>query len=317
VALDGIKSTNDQMPRLKSLRRERFATEVASMTPYASAYVASGYADSPWAAYNANKLAHVPEVAGRIRELQAEFQARAGIKLEYLQAQLLRIVEARPHADPKRLHEVATKLTFDEDGKQRAAEVNRMDAIVALIRSIGGFTDRVESTTDISIGLGARLDAALAKKWENGAPVIEHRPAAAFAPSEVGISVGKNGAAPESESFQYQSADTCSASELELPLASPSRPGRSLFLRYAAVRAGGMPPLQPEFQRLPGSTRDALIRYVSPVRGETQRPGAPSTPAAVAACLDRFAPCELDELLNVMANDREFQKFLSDGGGYR
>lgn len=144
------------MPKLKSVRRERFAVEVASMTPYASAYVASGYADSPWAAYNASKLAHIPEVAARIEELQTEYRARSGIKLEYLQAQLLRIIEGRPHANPTRAHEVATKITLDAEGKQRV-EVDRMTAISLLLKSIGAFSDGVNVSVAASAAAGTSI----------------------------------------------------------------------------------------------------------------------------------------------------------------
>jgi hypothetical protein len=78
------------MPKLASRKRETFAIEVAAMTPLASAYVAAGYRDTPWARYNASKLAHVPEVAKRIDELQAEFADRSGIRAEYIQRQRCR-----------------------------------------------------------------------------------------------------------------------------------------------------------------------------------------------------------------------------------
>src|SRR5271154_3986872 len=84
------------MLKLASRKRETFAIEVAAMTPLASAYVAAGYRDTPWARYNASKLAHVPEVARRIDELQAEFADRSGIRAEYIQRQLLPLVEANP-----------------------------------------------------------------------------------------------------------------------------------------------------------------------------------------------------------------------------
>jgi hypothetical protein len=84
------------MPALKNRRRERFALEIASMTPYARAYAEAGFKDSPWAAYNANKLAHDPAVAARIEELRTEFAGRSQIHAEYIQRQLLPLVEANP-----------------------------------------------------------------------------------------------------------------------------------------------------------------------------------------------------------------------------
>ena len=71
------------------------------MTPLASAYVAAGYRDTPWARYNASKLAHVPEVAARINELQTEFSDRSGIHAEYIQRKLLPLIES----DPRKLFE--------------------------------------------------------------------------------------------------------------------------------------------------------------------------------------------------------------------
>jgi hypothetical protein len=80
------------MPKLRNRKRETFAVEVAAMTPLDRAYVLAGYADSKWACYNASKLAHIPEVARRIDELQAEFADRSGIRAEYLQRKLLPLV---------------------------------------------------------------------------------------------------------------------------------------------------------------------------------------------------------------------------------
>src|SRR5262245_2163412 len=82
------------MAKLKNRKRERFALEIAAMTPLEQAYVDAGYKSSPWAKYNASKLAHDPDVAARIEELQGEFSQRSAIKAEYIQHQLLPLVEA-------------------------------------------------------------------------------------------------------------------------------------------------------------------------------------------------------------------------------
>src|SRR5258705_13241624 len=71
-----------------------FATEIAAMTPLASAYVAAGYRDTQWARFNASRLQNVPEVGERIAELQAQFSERSRIHAEYLQRKLLPLVEA-------------------------------------------------------------------------------------------------------------------------------------------------------------------------------------------------------------------------------
>lgn len=82
------------MPALRNRRRERFALEIATMTPYDRAYVAAGFSDTPWAKYNANRLAHDPAVAARIAELREQFAEKNQLHAEYLQRKLLPIVEA-------------------------------------------------------------------------------------------------------------------------------------------------------------------------------------------------------------------------------
>jgi hypothetical protein len=156
------------MPKLVSRRREIFAIEVAAMTPLASAYVAAGYRDTPWARYNASKLAHVPEVAARIDELQAEFSDRSGIKAEYIQRKLLPIVEANskdlfePLLDangnkigdklkavsdlPHSLAAAISKVRVDPESG-RVIEVTlagKTEAGTVLLRSVGGLLDRRE-----------------------------------------------------------------------------------------------------------------------------------------------------------------------------
>jgi hypothetical protein len=172
------------MPKLASRKRETFAIEVAAMTPLASAYVAAGYRDTPWARYNASKLAHVPEVAKRIDELQAEFADRSGIRAEYIQRQLLPLVEANsrdlfePVCDaagkitgdklksiselPRHLTAAISKIKCDPEtgAVVEIALANKTEAGNVLLRSVGGIVERHEH--DIS-GIGARLSAALAR----------------------------------------------------------------------------------------------------------------------------------------------------------
>jgi hypothetical protein len=82
------------MPKLQSRKREMFAIEVASMTPFDRAYVLAGYSDTPWARCNTSKRAHVPEVAARIEELMDQFSDHSGIA-EYLQRKLSYILVRR------------------------------------------------------------------------------------------------------------------------------------------------------------------------------------------------------------------------------
>src|SRR5258708_4146582 len=76
-------------------REELFAHEVAAFTPPARAYLNAGYKSRPeFARGNACKLLRKPEVDQRIDELRAEFRARCALQLEYLQEQLLPLIEA-------------------------------------------------------------------------------------------------------------------------------------------------------------------------------------------------------------------------------
>src|SRR5580704_5134716 len=108
------------MPKLKSRKREMFATEVAAMTPLDRAYVLAGYADTPWARYNASKLAHVPEVAARIDELMTEFSDRSGIKAEYIQRKLLPLIESDP------------RLLFETRDDGSGNKIDKLKAVSAL-----------------------------------------------------------------------------------------------------------------------------------------------------------------------------------------
>jgi hypothetical protein len=135
-----------------------FAIEVAAMAPLASAYVAAGYADTPWAMYNANRLAHTPEVAARIDELLTQFAERSGIYAEYIQRKLLPIVEAN-HADlfegdrlkpidslPRTLSAAISKVKVDESGA--VVEIALADKIAAgnvLLRSLGSIREGGEA----------------------------------------------------------------------------------------------------------------------------------------------------------------------------
>jgi Terminase small subunit len=130
-----------------------FAIEVAGMAPYASAYVAAGYRDSPWACYNASKLAHVPEVAMRIAELQAEHSERSGIHAEYIQRKLLPIVEAN------------SKDLFEPLLNQKGEKIgDTLKAISSLPRDLAAAISKIKCDP----GTGAVIEVALASKSEAG-----------------------------------------------------------------------------------------------------------------------------------------------------
>jgi hypothetical protein len=87
------------MPVLKDQRLERFARELASMTPMDRAYIAAGFKPSLLAWHDGNALARCPAVAGRIEELQVEFCERALAHAEYLQQrQFQRLLRKNGHA---------------------------------------------------------------------------------------------------------------------------------------------------------------------------------------------------------------------------
>jgi hypothetical protein len=177
------------MPKLASRKRETFAIEVAAMTPLASAYVAAGYRDTPWARYNASKLAHVPEVARRIDELQMEFADRSGIRAEYIQRQLLPLVEANSRdlfelvCDdagkttgeklkliselPRSLTAAISKIKCDPEtgAVVEVTLAGKTEAGNVLLRSLGGIIERHEH--DLG-GIGARLSAALGRLGSGG-----------------------------------------------------------------------------------------------------------------------------------------------------
>jgi Terminase small subunit len=88
--------------RLRNTRHERFAREVAALTPLATAYREAGFGGDPrWHPFNANKLANKPPVRARIDELRLEFEKMSSIHVDYVRHQLLRIIEA----DPRDLYE--------------------------------------------------------------------------------------------------------------------------------------------------------------------------------------------------------------------
>ncbi|AXK79957.1 hypothetical protein DW352_05155 [Pseudolabrys taiwanensis] len=155
----------DPMPKLRNPRRERFAVEVASMTPVDRAYRLAGFRSAEqWARPNGAKLAQNPEVAARIEELRSEFKVSAGLSVQYLQSCLLPAAEANvvdffeaatsPEAgNPPKLKSL-TKLSrdqgaaissvrFHEDGTVAELKlVSKEAAIATLMRSIGAFLDR-------------------------------------------------------------------------------------------------------------------------------------------------------------------------------
>lgn len=168
------------MARLRNPRRERFAVEVASMTPVGRAYALAGFRSAPeWCRPNGAKLSQNPEVAARIAELQNEFRASAALHVEYLQSLLLPAAEANladfvsdDGADGPRFKKLSEltraqgaaiqSVTFNDNGSVADLKlVPKIEAVKGLMTSIGatGVQKHEHSLT----GLGDRLDAALTR----------------------------------------------------------------------------------------------------------------------------------------------------------
>jgi hypothetical protein len=86
------------MPTLKDQRFERFAREVASMTPVDRAYIAAGFKPSLLAWHDGNALVLCSAVTARIEELRDEFRRRALLHAEYLQLRRQHHQEKSDHA---------------------------------------------------------------------------------------------------------------------------------------------------------------------------------------------------------------------------
>jgi hypothetical protein len=140
------------MPALKNPKHEAFCREVAGGLAYESAWVAIGNNEK---ARNASRLANQPKIQARIAELRAEFNASAGIQLRWLQEKLLPFVTAdltryfESDDDgkltlrdltklPADLRAALSEVSIDADGKMKFKVVDKLGAINALIKSVGG-----------------------------------------------------------------------------------------------------------------------------------------------------------------------------------
>jgi Terminase small subunit len=155
------------MPKLRNRRRERFAVEVAAMTPLDRAYVAAGFKDSAWARYNASRLANTLEVAERIKELHMEFERISSIHAEYIRRKLLPLIEANAKdlfvtedtgegrkilrlksisEIPRDLAAAIQRIKFDPDTGAPTEYVlhDKVSAGTVLLRSVGGLLERHE-----------------------------------------------------------------------------------------------------------------------------------------------------------------------------
>jgi hypothetical protein len=175
----GTWSQDFAMGKLRNPRRERFAIEVASMTPVDRAYITAGFRSKPqWARPNGSKLAHIPEVAARIAELRKEFTASCQLSVEYLQAKLLPAAEANAvdfftgDGKLKSIDSITrdqgaaiSSIKFHEDGTVAELKLIPKDAAVStLLRSIGAIVEQHQHAHlhgEFSpVGLADRLNEA-------------------------------------------------------------------------------------------------------------------------------------------------------------
>jgi len=143
------------MPRLRNIRRERFAAAAAAMVPYATAYREAGYGgDEKWHVYNASKLAGVPDVAARIEELATEFQRTcahgAVVHADYVRSQLVPLIET----DVRELYEPDP----DRPGKMRLRDIDSLPAHVT--KAISRMRFDAETGNPIEITLMSKTEAA-------------------------------------------------------------------------------------------------------------------------------------------------------------
>jgi hypothetical protein len=137
---------------LQNAKHERFCREFATGETLSAAYVRAGYTDSRNARFNASRLRNTPACRERINELMAQFADAATVKVQYLQASIVPILQAsaldffdetgklKPLATLQRECASAIKaLKFDrKTGK--LTEIVLADKIAAantLLRSIG------------------------------------------------------------------------------------------------------------------------------------------------------------------------------------
>jgi hypothetical protein len=188
--------------RLRNSRHERFAREIAALTPLATAYREAGFGGDPrWHRFNASKLANKPNVKARIEELRLEFEKMSAIHVDYVRHQLLKTIEADPRdlferdpddptgkrfrlrsiADlPRHLSAAIAKLKIDpETGAPLEVSLADKNAAAAtLLRSLPGGADEGGKGTTLEELIRASMADGRAAKIEviTGVPKSPHNP---------------------------------------------------------------------------------------------------------------------------------------------
>jgi ribosomal protein L9 len=292
------------MAKLQNRRHEIFATELAAGAPLLSAYLSAGYKESYSARFNASRLKNTSKVRARIDELQVEFSRSTFVRLEWIQHQLVDIIEGR----------AASVERIDADNK-KVIERDRIGALTALARTIGGFAVQVDLKAEITGELAVEIDALNAvfmaltpddqRIFMDGMRAFaeERRSEVSDAalPAPDARSGDESARAPATShnrnSPPQSTALAPAASPAPPPESEPPRQGRVRFIQFARMRAGGGRPLAPEFSSLRSDVRRSLLQFVSPVPGDSTWP---ASPVDVVDALERLAPVEINELLNMM-----------------
>jgi Terminase small subunit len=158
--------------RLRNSKHEKFAREVAALTPLATAYREAGFlGDLRWHRYNASKLANKPNVKARIEELRVEFEAMSAIHVEYVRHQLLRTIEA----DPRDL--------FERDSGDPTGKRFRLRSIADLPRHLTAAIAKLK----IDPETGAPVEVSLADKNAAAATLLRSLPGGAVERHELSL----------------------------------------------------------------------------------------------------------------------------------
>src|SRR5258708_4269217 len=130
------------MSKLANRRHEAFAIELASGAPLRTAFITAGYKDSYSAPYNASRLRNSPKVRERINELLEQFAERSFVKLEWVQARLVEIIEGKSESKGGM-----------RDGRA-FTETDRLAALATLARTLGVTDVTVNANAEASMTIG-------------------------------------------------------------------------------------------------------------------------------------------------------------------
>jgi hypothetical protein len=150
------------MGRLRNTKHERFAREVAALTPLGEAYRSAGFSgDEKWHRFNASRLRNKPAVKARIEELRLQFEELSAISTDYIRHKLLSFIEMdarelyqpdpadptgkrlilRPLNElPERITKSITKLKLDPESGRPVEIVlaGKVESAATLLRSLPG-----------------------------------------------------------------------------------------------------------------------------------------------------------------------------------